>query len=250
MSQRNKLFFWVPNAITSLNLLSGSIAIFLAVDGQLGWAAVFILLAALFDFLDGLSARLLHAYSTLGKELDSLADVISFGLAPATIIFTLLELSLFGKNQSINSISANWSQWTVLLTSLVIPVAGAFRLAKFNTDARQSEHFLGMPIPASALFLSSFGLIQEWGTNTTIASIILNKHVLLAAIFFCSFLMVSELPMFSVKFKSLNFRQNTIQYTFISTALLMILFLQLYALPVIILWYVLLSAVSYYISKN
>jgi len=245
MSRVSSMFFWVPNSITALNLASGSLAVIFAVDGQLGWASVFILIAAVFDFLDGFSARLLKAYSSIGKELDSLADMVSFGLAPAAIVFTMLEYTLFGVNQPIQEIDANWSQWIALFTSLAIPVAGAFRLAKFNTDDRQSEQFLGMPIPANAIFFASLGLILELGTNQSIVPVILNKYVLLASIFACSFLMVSELPMFNLKFKNLNLKENALRFLFLGTTVLMLVFLQVYALPLIIIWYVLLSAITY-----
>lgn len=245
MNRVSNIFFWVPNAITALNLMSGSLAVFFAIDGQLGWASVFILIAAVFDFLDGFAARLLKAYSSIGKELDSLADMVSFGLAPAAIVFTLLEYTMFGVNQPIQDIEANWSQWIVLFTSFVIPVAGAFRLAKFNTDDRQSEQFLGMPIPANAIFFASLGIILELGTNLTIQAIILNKYVLLASAFVCSFLMVSELPMFSMKFKNLHLKENALRFLFLGTTVLMLIFLQIYALPLIIIWYVLLSAITY-----
>ena len=245
MSRLTNMFFWVPNAITALNLVCGSLAVFFAVDGQLGWAAVFILSAAVFDFLDGFAARLLKAYSSIGKELDSLADMISFGLAPAAMVFTMLEFTLFGKNQPIQDIDATWSQWIVLYTSLLIPIAGAFRLAKFNTDDRQSEQFLGMPIPANAIFFASLGLILELGTNQAIPAIILNKYMLLASVFICSFLMVSELPMFSMKFKNLHLKENALRFLFLGITVLMLIFLQVYALPLIIIWYVSLSAITY-----
>lgn len=247
MSRLNNMFFWVPNAITALNLVCGSLAVFLAIDGQLGWASTFILAAAAFDFMDGFAARLLHAYSSIGKELDSLADTVSFGLAPAAIVFTMLEYTMFGENLSIQNIAieANWNQRIVLITSLVIPVAGAFRLAKFNTDDRQSEQFLGMPIPANAIFFASLGLILEWGTNPAIQPIILNKYLLLASIFISSFLMVSELPMFSMKFKNLHLKENAIRFLFLGATLLMLIFLQVYALPLIIIWYVVLSGITY-----
>lgn len=248
MSRISSIFFWVPNAITALNLVCGSLAVFFAINGQLGWAAVFILAAAVFDFMDGFSARLLKAYSSIGKELDSLADIVSFGLAPAAMVFTMLQLTLFGKYQPIQDIEANWSQWIVLYTSLLITIAGAFRLAKFNTDDRQSEQFLGMPIPANAIFFASLGLILELGTNHAIPPIILNKYVLLASVFICSFLMVSELPMFSMKFKNLNLKENAIRFLFLGTTILMLIFLQIYALPLIIIWYVLLSVITYLVE--
>ncbi|HAQ18370.1 MAG TPA: CDP-diacylglycerol--serine O-phosphatidyltransferase [Prolixibacteraceae bacterium] len=239
------MFFWVPNTITALNLVCGSLSVFFAIDGQLGLAAVFIFAAAIFDFLDGFSARLLNAYSSIGKELDSLADTVSFGLAPAAIIFTMLELTLFGKNQHIQDIEANLSQWIFLLSSLVIPIAGAFRLAKFNTDDRQSDQFLGMPIPANAIFFASLALVLVLGDRTIIEPIILNKYTLLASIFSCSFLMVSELPMFNLKFKNLKLKENGLRYLFIAITILMLILLQVYALPLIIIWYVLLSGISY-----
>jgi len=245
MSRIIQLFFWVPNTITALNLVCGSLSVFFAIDGQLGLAAVFIFAAAIFDFLDGFSARLLNAYSSIGKELDSLADTVSFGLAPAAIIFTMLELTLFGKNQHIQDIEANLSQWIFLLSSLVIPIAGAFRLAKFNTDDRQSDQFLGMPIPANAIFFASLALVLVLGDRTIIEPIILNKYTLLASIFSCSFLMVSELPMFNLKFKNLKLKENGLRYLFIAITILMLILLQVYALPLIIIWYVLLSGISY-----
>lgn len=240
-----KLFFWVPNAITAMNLVCGSLAVFFAVDGQLGWAGVFIFVAAIFDFFDGMSARLLKAYSPIGKELDSLADMVSFGLAPAAIIFTMLELSLFGINQQIQNIETHWTQWVVLFTSLLIPVAGAFRLAKFNTDDRQSEQFLGMPIPANAIYFASLALILELGTKIEIVPFILNKYTILASVFCSAFLMVSELPMFSLKFKNLSIKENALRFFFLGTVILMLIVLKIYALPLIIVWYVLLSAFSY-----
>lgn len=250
MSRISNIFFWVPNAITAMNLVCGSLSVFFAIDGQLGWASVFIFAAALFDFMDGFSARLLHAYSVIGKELDSLADLVSFGLAPAAIVFTMLEYALFGKNQLIQEIEASGSQWIVLFTSLLLPVAGAFRLAKFNTDDRQSESFLGMPIPANAIFFASLGLILELGTRQNIVPVILNKYTLLTSVFVCSFLMVSELPMFSLKFKNLKLKDNGIRFLFLSVIVLMLIFLQLYALPLIIVWYVLLSGISHLLTAS
>lgn len=234
-------FFWVPNLVTTFNLVCGTLAVFFGADGQLGWASVFIFAAAVFDFFDGFAARLLHAYSDIGKELDSLADLVSFGLAPATLVFAMLELSMFGVNQPIFEIEATPGQWIVLFTSLLIPVAGAFRLAKFNTDTRQSESFLGLPIPANAIFFASLALIVEIGTKQNVLPFILNKYSILAAVFICSFLMVSELPMFSMKFKSLNLSDNAIRFIFLGGIVVLFIILKLYALPLIIVWYILLS---------
>jgi CDP-diacylglycerol--serine O-phosphatidyltransferase len=245
MSRTSQLFFWVPNTITSLNLVCGCLSVFFAVDNQLAYAAVFIFAAAIFDFLDGFSARLLKAYSSIGKELDSLADTVSFGLAPAAIVFTMIELTLFGKNQHIQDIEANLSQWILLMSSLVIPIAGAFRLAKFNTDDRQSDQFLGMPIPANAIFFASLALILVLGDRSIIEPIILNKYTLLISIFSCSFLMVSELPMFNLKFKNLKLKENGLRYLFLASCITMFAFLHIYAIPLIIIWYVVLSGIKH-----
>ena len=241
MSKIQQALFWVPNFITTLNLVAGTLAVFFGIDGQLGWAAVFILLATVFDFLVGFSARLLKAYSSLGKELDSLADLISFGLAPAAMLFTLLEYALFGTNQPIHEIEATPQQWMVLFSAVLIPVAGAFRLARFNIDDRQSESFLGLPIPANAFFIASLGLIIELGGNAGVNSVIINRHVLLACIFILSFLMVSELPMFSLKFKSLRWEGNSHRFIFLAGTVILAFSLKLFALPLIILWYILMS---------
>jgi CDP-diacylglycerol--serine O-phosphatidyltransferase len=245
MSRSSQLFFWVPNSITTLNLTCGSLSVFFAIDGQLGLSAVFIFVAALFDFMDGFAARMLKAYSSIGKELDSLADLVSFGLAPGAIIFTLIELTLFGKNQHIQDIEASTGQWIFLLSSLVIPIAGAFRLAKFNTDDRQTDQFLGMPIPANAIFIASLALVLILGDRSVIEPIILNKYVLLSSIFGCSFLMVSELPMFNLKFKNLRFKENATRFLFLGVVLVLLIVLRVNAFPIIIMWYVLLSGITY-----
>jgi len=166
------------------------------------------------------------------------------------MVFTMLQQTLFGRIQAIQEIEANWSQWILLFSSLVITIAGAFRLAKFNTDDRQSEQFLGMPIPANAIFFASLGLILELGTKQSIVPVILNRYTLLSAIFICSFLMVSELPMFSLKFKNLNLKENALRFFFLGTTMLLLIFLQLYALPLIIVWYVLLSVITYLASNK
>ncbi|TDN96267.1 CDP-alcohol phosphatidyltransferase family protein [Sunxiuqinia elliptica] len=243
MRRISELFFWVPNTITALNLASGSMAVFLGIEGELGLAAIFILAAAVFDFFDGMAARLLGAYSEIGKQLDSLADLVSFGLAPAAMLFTMLQLAMFGQNQAITSIDASILEWIFLLSALLVPVAGAFRLAKFNLDTRQSENFLGLPIPANAIFYASLALILQWGSVPVVANLILNRFNLLTAIALLSALMISELPMFSLKFKHLKWQGNQIRFLFIGLCLILVISLKLYAVPLIIISYILISAV-------
>ena len=250
MRRVSELFFWVPNFITSMNLAAGSLAVFFGIEGQLGWAAVFIFAAAVFDFLDGMAARLLSAYSEIGKQLDSLADLISFGLAPAAMLFTMLELALFQKNQPIFEIDATPLQWTFLFSVLLVPISGAFRLAKFNLDTRQSESFLGLPIPANAIFYASLGLILELGTSPVIEKIILNRFNLLTAIALLSALMISELPMFSMKFKHLKWTGNEVRFLFIALCIVLAIFLKFYAIPLIIISYIFVSIALKLFAKN
>lgn len=183
----------IPNTITCLNVLSGSIAIILASRGDqhlgcltgIEWAWIFVGIAAVADFCDGFAARLLHAYSNLGKELDSLCDLVSFGVAPAVILINMLESTGI----------TGWQVWSPLL----IPVAAALRLAKFNIDTRQTTSFLGLPVPANAIFWigysalagSSLPVLGEW-------------YLLLPVVLAVCWLMVSEVGLFSLKIKSLK----------------------------------------------
>ena len=165
------------------------------------------------------------------------------------MVFAMLELALFGINRPIFEIEATFGQWVVLFTSLLLPVAGAFRLAKFNTDTRQTESFLGLPIPANAIFFASLGLVLELGVKQDIAHFILNRHNLLIAVFVFSFLMVSEIPMFSMKLKNLKLKENSIRFVFIGGILVLLALLKLYALPLIIVWYIVLSLINMTISR-
>ena len=243
MSNIKSYFFWVPNFITSLNLAAGSLAVFFGIEGQLGWAAIFIFAAAVFDFFDGLAARLLDAYSEIGKQLDSLADLISFGLAPGAMLFTMFELSMFDTNQPIFEIEATLLQWVFLFSALIVPIAGAFRLAKFNIDDRQSDSFLGLPIPANAIFYASLGLILTLEANPAINDIILNRFNLTTAIALFSALMISEIPMFSFKFKNLKWKDNQVRFAFIALVIVLVVFLKFFAIPLVIVGYVLISIV-------
>ena len=241
MNKIRNIFFWVPNFITSLNLAAGRLAVFFGIEGQLGWAAIFIFAAAVFDFLDGLAARLLQAYSEIGKQLDSLADLVSFGLAPAAILFTMLELTMFKANQPIFEIEATPLQWAFLFSVLIVPIAGAFRLAKFNLDDRQTDDFLGLPIPANAIFYASLGLLLEIGTKAEVNTIILNRFNLMTAMVLLSALMISEIPMFSFKFKNLKWQDNQIRFLFIILAIVSTVFLKLYVIPLVIIGYIIIS---------
>jgi CDP-diacylglycerol--serine O-phosphatidyltransferase len=237
-------FFWVPNFITSMNLAAGSVAVFLGVQGYLGWAAICIALASVFDFMDGMAARLLHSYSEIGKQMDSLADLVSFGLAPAAILISMLQLAMFGEVRPLLNIEAGWLQWIFLFSALLVPVAGAFRLAKFNLDTRQTESFLGLPIPANALFYASLAVVVDWGANTALDHVILNRFNLLTAIVLISALMISEVPMFSLKFKNLKWKGNEIRLLFLLLCVVLFVTLNVYGLPLIIISYIAISLIQ------
>ncbi len=239
---------FIPNLITLLNLSSGTLAVIFALDGDLGRAAVFILIAAVFDFFDGLAARLLKAYSDLGRELDSLADVVSFGVAPAMIFFTLMELALFGENLPLQQISGNFTEWLFLLSALIIPAFSAYRLAKFNTDSRQTINFFGLPTPANAILWASFGLMSGYSGNEELLRMLFTPGNLLVTALITSLLLVSEIPMFSLKFSGLQFYTNWYRYIFLFAALILIVMAGIYAPVLIIMLYISLS-ISFYLLK-
>lgn len=201
MTAIRKIIAQIPNTITSLNLLSGTFSIILAFSGELKLAVLWIIIASIFDFCDGLAARLLRAYSDNGKELDSLADVISFGLAPSIILYNyMLDI------ESVNIY--------LCYIPLLITVFSALRLAKFNIDTRQSENFIGLPTPAAALIIGSliYFAIENGGW---IASSLNNSYAIPTLSIIISALLISEIHMFSMKFKSLKWGQNKIRYIYL-----------------------------------
>lgn len=240
-----KIISQIPNFITSLNLVSGSLAIIFAIDGHLVWAAIFICAAALFDFLDGFAARLLKAYSEIGKELDSLADIVSFGVAPGAILFTLLEFSLFGKNDPIHEISGKWFEWLILFSSFLLPVFGAMRLARFNTNSSNENFFRGLPIPANGLFWAAMGLMLQSPKYVELLKLVYTTKNLVILGIFMSGMMVIQMPMFSMKPKSLRFNENWYRYLFLGLSALLLIFFNVYGLAFIIFLYILLNATFY-----
>jgi CDP-diacylglycerol---serine O-phosphatidyltransferase len=241
----NKIIKQIPNFITSLNLASGFLATIFAIDGHLVWAAIFICAAAVFDFLDGFAARLLKAYSDIGKELDSLADVVSFGVAPGAILFTLLEFSLFGKNDPIYNISAHWYEWLILFSSFLLPVFGAIRLAKFNTNTANENFFRGLPIPSNGIFWASLGLMLESPKYYDLLKLIYStKNLLILAIFMAG-MMVITMPMFSLKPHSFGIKENWYRYLFLGLSLILIVIFNFYGLAFVVILYILLNLIFY-----
>lgn len=236
----------IPNTITSLNLFSGCVAIVMAFEGHLVWASFLIGIAAVFDFLDGMAARLLKAYSPMGKELDSLADMVSFGVVPAVILYQIMKLSL-----GIEHLSCDISlkAWFALLLPFVVAVFSGLRLAKFNIDERQTESFIGLPTPANAILIGSLPLILTYSSYQSVHGFILNPWVLIVLALFMSFMLVAEFPMFSLKFKSLDFKKNKLRYIFIILVIVLSVAVQYIAIPFIILLFIVLSAVNNWIYK-
>lgn len=235
----------IPNFITLMNLSSGVLATIFAIDGHLIWAGIFICLASVFDFMDGFAARLLKAYSETGKELDSLSDVVSFGVAPGAILFTLLEFSLFGKNQPIYEISANWYQWIILFSALLLPIFGAIRLARFNVLAGDEPFFRGLPIPSNGIFWASLGLMLEFPRYHEYFEMIYSTKNLVILGVFMAGMMVINLPMFSLKMKNLKWSDNWYRYVFVLLAVVLLATLNVYGLALTILLYIILNVIFY-----
>lgn len=237
MEKRN--FFWfVPNTITSLNALAGSLSVVFAFEGNLILAGLLILIAAVLDFFDGLTARLLNAYSPMGKELDSLADMISFGLAPAVIAHAIVRMQYPDVHLLMD---ANYLQLIILLFPFIITVFSALRLAKFNVDTRQTESFIGLAVPANAMVWASFPFILNYHAEGFFAGMISNVPFILVTSMVMSLLLVSELPMFSLKFKSLKPTENKTRFLFLIGCLVFLLIFKFAGIPLIIIWYILLS---------
>ncbi len=235
----------IPNFITTLNLVSGVMATIFAVDGHLIWAGIFICAASVFDFLDGLAARALKAYSETGKQLDSLSDLVSFGVAPGAILFTLLEFSLYGKNQPIYEISGQWYEWLILFSSFLLPVFGAIRLARFNVFSSDEKFFRGLPIPSNGIFWASMGLMLEFPRYQQYFEHIYSTQMLVILGIFMAGMMVINLPMLSLKTSNLSWKDNWQRYIFLLGSAIILITLNIYGLAVVILFYILLNVIFY-----
>lgn len=236
----------IPNLITALNILCGSVAILFAVSGNLIVASVFVFLGIFFDFFDGLAARLLNAQSEVGLQLDSLADVITSGVVPGIIMFQLMNLAFVGNMQTLTDVFSGQG-WNVgvnnylPLIGLLIVVASAYRLAKFNVDTRQTSGFIGLPTPANTLLILSLPLILEYQFSEVAESIILNKWVLIGLTLVSSILLNAEIPLFALKFKTWDFKSNAVRYVFLALCVVLLITLKFLAIPIIILLYIVLS---------
>ena len=246
----------IPNLFTLLNLVFGCLAIifilqngitalvnpdgtqYISMPEKTSVASLCIGMAALVDFLDGLVARLFKATSPLGKQLDSLADVVSFGVAPGLILYQLLRMSYSGQENGID-VSLGW-----LLPALIFPCAAAYRLARFNIDESQQYGFKGMPTPAAGLLIASLPLIGWYTTSSVIAGLTVNKWVLYGIIVVVSWLMASNLPLMALKFQDSTVRGNWPKLLLVALAVLAAIFLKWLAVPVVFIFYIIVSLIA------
>ena len=230
---KNRVKKHLPNAITCANLFSGCIGIVLAFKGEMIAASYAIFLSAIFDFFDGLASRVLKSFSGIGKDLDSLADMVSFGVLPAVIMYQILLQA-----HQIDKISDYLN-----FIAFLIPVFSALRLAKFNVDTRQAENFIGLPTPANAILIASFPLILDHH-NRFYTEPLQNPWVLSVLILVMCTLLVIEVPMMSLKFKNTDFNQNISRYLLLPFSAILILFFKFAAVPVVIVMYITLSLIQ------
>ena len=216
----------IPNLLTISNLICGCTALYLSFQGELVFTAYLIGLATIFDFMDGAAARLLNISNPIGKQLDSLSDMVSFGLVPGSVVFHLLEESTL-------------SQFSFI--ALLIPVFSAFRLAKFNIDENQNENFIGLPTPANCLVFVSIPLITTFNSESTIAYLFEIPEILLIITILMSLALVSKINMFSLKFKNLKFQDNKFKFLLITISIILLTCLEFLAIPIIILFYLIIS---------
>jgi CDP-diacylglycerol--serine O-phosphatidyltransferase len=248
----------IPNLVTLGNLFCGTIATIFAVQGDFVAAGLFVVIGIFLDFFDGLAARLLNVSGELGKQLDSLADMVTSGVVPGIIMFNLLYQSNFenldaqfideGVRPSITSNDYLFS-W-ISYIGLLLTLGACYRLAKFNIDTRQSESFIGLPTPAMSLFVISLPLIQEYASAQWVQHLITNNYFLILITLLLTYLMNAEIPLFSLKFKDYSLKNNLVKYLFLFISLLMIVILNFIAIPIIIIFYVFLSVILEYSTRK
>ena len=240
------IFKHIPNLITLGNLSFGIAAIIFAFSGNLALASSCIIIGAFFDFFDGFFARLLKVSGDLGKQLDSLADLITFGLAPSIIVFQLL---FFLETESYFTASNNLSHYSTYYLpyiAFLIPLFSAYRLAKFNIDDRQTDSFIGLPTPANALFFISIPFILEFQQDGYISNFICKKETIVISVLVFSLLMISELKLIALKFKSVKWSENKYRYILIASSVVLLLLLRFEAVPIILILYIVLSIINKY----
>ena len=234
----------IPNLLTLGNLFCGTIATIFAVESDFISAGLFVVVGILFDFLDGFVARLLKVSGELGKQLDSLADMVTSGVVPGVIMAKLIQNNLFDELSAFDDSFLGMS-----LIGLLLTLGACYRLAKFNLDTRQSDSFIGLPTPAMSLFVISLPLIQEYSDIEFVQNLIRNNYFLILVTLLLTYVMNAEIPLFSLKFKDYSIRKNWIIYVFLFSSLLLILILNYLSIPIIIILYIILSVIKNLTSK-
>ena len=240
----------IPNLLTLCNLFCGCIAIVFAFEGNLVWSAYMVGIACVFDFLDGMVARLLNVKSEIGKQLDSLADMVSFGVVPGVFMYFLLRGTfMFNAPHSFNGGVANYK---ILLphVGFLITIFSAVRLAKFNLDTRQSDSFIGLPTPANTIFIVSLPFFFEGVTKYISLEYILNPLLFICITVISSFLLIAPIPLFALKFKNFRWADNKVRYIFLALALALLIIFKFVGIPLVIVLYILLSLINNLISKK
>ena len=243
----------IPNLLTLGNLLCGCLAIIRAFEGDLVWAAYFVGIALVLDFFDGFTARLLRVSSPIGKDLDSLADMVTFGVVPGIVMYQLIRLTYTdGAILPLDTSESYTYRNTLDLNNLfpyhyfalIIPVFSCIRLARFNNDARQSDSFIGLPTPANAMVICSLPLIHEFQPSDML--FLMNPILMCLVSCVMSLLLVAEIPLFALKFKGFSWpdNQNKLRFIFLGMSVVLLLSLKFVAIPLIILLYILLSIVN------
>lgn len=238
----------IPNFFTIGNLIGGILAIIFSLTGALHLAPYCIFLAIVFDFLDGFMAKMVRGQAEIGKQLDSLADMVTFGVAPGIIVYALL----IKVHEKLINEGSDYS-WLPYLKymAFLIPVLALFRLAKFNLDTRQTDSFIGVPTATVAIFFAAFPLIIDQTINSSnglaiwmVENIIQNPFVLIILILVLSALMISEVPLFALKFKHFKWKENEVRFLFLGLSLISILLFMVWSVPIIVLLFILLSLIN------
>jgi CDP-diacylglycerol--serine O-phosphatidyltransferase len=279
--------FSIPNILTSGNLLAGILSILFSLQGRIDIAVYCLLVSMTLDFFDGFLARLLKQHSELGKQLDSLADMVSFGVAPGVLVFVLFIVSgamqltgllaeellypmlgtslkslidlyfkhlIYGPEVGDVFIFQGWPL-VLPIVAILIPFFSLFRLAKFNLDKRQSEQFIGLPTPANTLFFMGIALTLWFGLKSEsigaiLAEILVGEQVLMTLVVLFSFLLIAELPLIALKFKNFEFQQNWDKYVLLVGGALIVVLLRQFALTFIVLLYIVLSIIRFFFNKS
>jgi len=237
----------IPNLLTLANLFCGVVATMYAVKGFYEMTAIFVVIGILFDFLDGFVARILGVSGELGKQLDSLADVVTSGVVPGLLLFFLIKTNVInGPNVEMEISFGQFEPKFGLLPyiAFLLTIAAAYRLAKFNIDTRQLDSFIGLPTPAMSLFVISLPLIYQSTDIELVKTLLLDNNFLIGIAVVLSLLMNLEIPLFSLKFKDFSIKKNAVKYIFLAVSVGLIVLLKYMAVPIIITFYVLLSLVT------